>query len=57
VGLLFGFGALLGRARRAASVPRRIEVRIEKTMSLVQPQSQVDTDNAARHHCGFWSAG
>jgi hypothetical protein len=26
-------------------------------LSLVQPQSQVDTENAARHHCAFWSAG
>jgi para-nitrobenzyl esterase len=28
-----------------------------QVMSLAQPQSQVDTDNAARHHCAFWSAG
>jgi para-nitrobenzyl esterase len=28
-----------------------------QVLSLVQPQSQVDTDNAARHHCAFWSAG
>jgi para-nitrobenzyl esterase len=28
-----------------------------QVMSLVQPQSQIDSDNAARHHCGFWSAG
>jgi para-nitrobenzyl esterase len=28
-----------------------------RVMSLVQPQSQVDTANAATHHCAFWSAG
>jgi para-nitrobenzyl esterase len=28
-----------------------------QVMSLVQPQSQVDSDNASRHHCAFWSAG
>jgi hypothetical protein len=26
-------------------------------LSLVQPQPEVDSYNAARHHCGFWSAG
>jgi para-nitrobenzyl esterase len=29
----------------------------EQVLSLVQPQSQVETDNAAKHHCAFWSAG
>jgi para-nitrobenzyl esterase len=28
-----------------------------RVLSLVQPQSQVDTANAAAHHCAFWSAG
>jgi len=28
-----------------------------RVLSLVQPQSQVDTANAATHHCAFWSAG
>jgi para-nitrobenzyl esterase len=28
-----------------------------QVLSLMQPQSQVDTDNATRHHCAFWSAG
>ena len=28
-----------------------------RVLSLVQPQSQVDAENAARHHCAFWSAG
>jgi para-nitrobenzyl esterase len=28
-----------------------------QVLSLEQPQSHVDTANAARHHCGFWSAG
>jgi len=27
-----------------------------QVLSLVQPQSQIDNDNAARHHCAFWSA-
>jgi para-nitrobenzyl esterase len=26
-----------------------------KVMSLVEPQSRVDTANAAKHHCSFWS--
>ena len=30
---------------------------VGQVLSLVQPQSQVDTENAARHHCAFWSAG
>jgi para-nitrobenzyl esterase len=28
-----------------------------RVLSLVQPQSQVDVENAARHHCAFWAAG
>jgi para-nitrobenzyl esterase len=28
-----------------------------RVLSLVQPQSQVDAENAARHHCAFWAAG
>ncbi len=28
-----------------------------RVLSLVQPESQVDTENAARHHCAFWAAG
>jgi para-nitrobenzyl esterase len=28
-----------------------------RVMSLAQPRSQVDSDNASRHHCAFWSAG
>jgi para-nitrobenzyl esterase len=27
-----------------------------QVLSLVQPQPEVDSDNAARHHCAFWSA-
>jgi para-nitrobenzyl esterase len=27
-----------------------------RVMSLAQPQSQVDSDNASRHHCAFWAA-
>jgi hypothetical protein len=26
-------------------------------LSLVQPQSHVDTANAATHHCAFWPVG
>jgi para-nitrobenzyl esterase len=28
-----------------------------QVLSLLQPQPEVDNDNAARHHCAFWSAG
>jgi para-nitrobenzyl esterase len=28
-----------------------------RVLSLAQPQSQVDAENAARHHCAFWAAG
>jgi para-nitrobenzyl esterase len=28
-----------------------------QVLSLLQPQPEVDSDNAARHHCAFWSAG
>jgi para-nitrobenzyl esterase len=28
-----------------------------QVLSLLQPQAEVDSDNAARHHCAFWSAG
>jgi para-nitrobenzyl esterase len=28
-----------------------------QVLSLLQPQPEVDSDNATRHHCGFWFAG
>jgi len=28
-----------------------------RMLSLVPPQPQLETDFAARHHCGFWAAG
>jgi para-nitrobenzyl esterase len=28
-----------------------------RVLSLVQPEPEVDAENAARHHCAFWAAG
>jgi hypothetical protein len=41
--------------RPAAQWPRFSSAR-EQTMSLVPPDPRIETDYAAEHHCGFWSA-
>jgi para-nitrobenzyl esterase len=29
----------------------------QRTLSLVPPEPQVETDYAAEHHCSFWNTG